>query len=115
MAAGKRSDFKMAMREEARNKVRPRSDKNALRGYRDEVDKGLSQLRIKSAQGGDGNAKRFKSELNYLINNYSPKFDSRIEQLIDLWRRSGDKEYDPMIRVKFRNAVKAHMNSSNPH
>ena len=115
MAAGKRSDFKMAMREEARAKVRPRPEKGGLRNQRDEVDRGLNQLRVKSAQGGDSNAKRFKSELMYLLNNYSPKFDSRIEQLIDGWRRSGDPEYDPMIRVKYRNAVKAHMTKSNPH
>ncbi len=115
MAAGKRSDHKMAMREEARAKVKPRGDKNGLRGYQNEVDQGLKQLRIKSAQGGDGKAKRFKSELNYLLNNYSPKFDSRIEQLIDGWRRSGDPDYDPMIRVKYRNAVRAHMSKSNPH
>jgi len=113
--AGKRSDFKMAMREEARNKVKPRGEKNGLRSYRDEVDKGLKQLRMKSSQGGDGKAKRFKSELMYLLNNYSPKFNMRIEQLIDGWRRSGDPEYDPMIRVKYRNAVKAHMSKSNPH
>ena len=115
MAASKRSEHKMAMREEARAKVRPRSDKHGLRKYQDQVEKGLSQLRMKSAQGGDGKAKRFKSELNYLLNNYSPKYDARIEQLIDGWRRSGDPEYDPMIRVKYRNAVRAHMSKSNPH
>lgn len=114
MAGSKKSERKLAMREEARAKVRPRSDKNAVRGYRDEVDKGLNQLRIKSAQGGDGKAKRFKSELNYLLNNYLPKYDARIEQLIDQWRRSGDPEYDPMVRVKYRNARRAHMSKSNP-
>jgi hypothetical protein len=105
----------MAMREEARAKVRPRTDKSGVRGYRNDVDKGLKQLRIKSAQGGDGKAKRFKSELNYLINNYLPKYDARIEQLIDGWRRSGDPEYDPMIRIKYRNARRAHMSKSNPY
>lgn len=115
MSGGRRSEHKMAMREEARAKVRPRGDKNGLNNYRDAVDKGLKELRIKSAQGGDGKAKRFKSELNYLLNNYTPKFDARIEQLIDGWRRSGDPEYDPMIRVKFRNTVRSHMTKSNPY
>lgn len=113
--ASKRSEHKMAMREEARAKVRPRTDKSGVKGYRNDVDKGLKQLRIKSAQGGDGKAKRFKSELNYLINNYLPKYDARIEQLIDGWRRSGDPEYDPMIRIKYRNARRAHMSKSNPY
>ena len=55
-----------------------------------------------------------KNELTFLLNNYLPKYDSRIEALIDIWRRSGDPSYSPSIRTKLRQARRDHMRKSNP-
>jgi hypothetical protein len=79
------------------------------------VDQGLRELRQVSAEGGDGKAQRVKNELNYLLNNYLPSYDMRIEQLIDEWRRSGDPSYDPGIRARLRRARQDHMSKSNPY
>ena len=113
LKARRKSDHKLAMREEARKKVRgPRSDVVTKGGYSRAVEDGLSRLRQLSAEGMDGKAKRVKSELHYLLNNYSPKYDARIQQLIDDWRRSGDPEYDPAIRIQYRQARRDHMKDS---
>ena len=95
MRAQKKSDIKMAIREEARRKVRPStSNIGADRAYRADVEAGRRQLGVVSAQSGDSEGKKAKNELLYLINNYLPAYDMRIEQLIDQWRRSGDPDYE---------------------
>ena len=111
-----KSERKLAMREEAKRKIHgPRYDPNHQATFAKDVAKGLNELRSKSAQGGDGAARRIKSELMYLINNYLPRYDMRIEQLIDDWRRSGDPGYDPGVRVKLRQARREHSVKSRPH
>ena len=113
MKARSKSEWKMAMREEAKRTVKgPRSDVYTRGGYSKQIESGLNQLRTKMSEAGDGKAKRIKSELTYLLNNYAPQYDTRIEQLIDEWRRSGDPEYDPAIRIKHRHASRAHMRDS---
>ena len=114
MRAKKRSEYKMAIRNQAKKKVQAsKYDLNSSSGYRDQVEQGLNTLRRASAEGGDGTAKRVKSELTYLLNNYLPRYDMRIEQLIDEWRRSGDPSYNPGIRSKLRQARREHMSKSN--
>lgn len=110
-----KSEMKMALRQEAKRKV-PGGSFGAGTNlkYRDAVEAGRKQLLIKSSQGGDSSAKKAKNELNYLLNNYAPRYDTRIEHLIDIWRRSGDPEYDPGIRIRLRQAQKEHMRKANP-
>ncbi|HOD50562.1 MAG TPA: hypothetical protein PLM14_16065 [Candidatus Hydrogenedentes bacterium] len=113
MKARKKSEWKMAIREEAKRKVRgPHCDVSTRGDYSRQVEAGLRELRTKMSEAGDGKAKRIKSELTYLLNNYAPRYDARIEQLIDDWRRSGDPEYDPGIRIKHRKASQIHMRDS---
>lgn len=109
-----RAEQKLAMREEARRKIHGSGGGTASqrRNHSENVDRGLGQLKTKMAEGGDGKAKSVKSELTYLINNYSPRFDNRIDQLIDIWRRTGDPEYDPSIRSKARQARAKHSRNS---
>lgn len=110
-----RSERKLAIREEAKRKVHgPSATVGTNRAYRESVEKGRKNLLVRSQEGGDSKAKRAKSELTYLLNNYLPKYDSRIEQLIDDWRRSGDPSYDPGIRVRLREARREHMKKSSP-
>ena len=66
------------------------------------------------AEGGDSQGKKVKAELTYLLNNYTPKHDCRIEALIDEWRRSGDPSYDVGIKMKLRQARREHMSKSHP-
>ena len=115
MRSKKRSEHKLAIRAQAKRKIGgSKHHPKSMQGYQESVDKGLASLRRISSEGGDSQAKKAKNELRYLLNNYAPRFDSRIEQLIDIWRRSGDPEYDPAVRVKLRQARRAHMNGSNP-
>ena len=115
MRARKKSELKTAIRDQARRKVGvPKYDATTQAHYHEEVEKGLQNLRKISSEGGDPRGKKAKNELLYLLNNYSPKYDTRIEQLIDLWRRSGDPSYDPSIRTKLRQARREHMSKSNP-
>ena len=99
------------MREEAKRTVRGGASVTAggVRQHAEAVESGLSRLRMKSAEGGDSKAKRVKNELNYLINNYLPRYDARIETLISDWRTSGDPSYDPSIRGRLRRARQQHM------
>jgi len=113
MKARKKSEWKMAIREEAKRAVKgPRSDVYTRGQYSNQVEAGLNDLRTKMSEAGDSKAKRIKSELTYLLNNYAPQYDTRIEQLIDEWRRSSDPDYDPAIRIKHRKASQAHMKDS---
>ena len=115
MRAKKKSDRKLEIRAEAKRKFggHDRSIR-ALAQRRDDIEKGLSVLRRTTSEGGDSRAKKVKNELTYLINNYVPEYDARIQQLMDLWRRSGDPSYDPNIRLKLRRARQEHMTNSNP-
>ncbi|MBI3117284.1 MAG: hypothetical protein HYZ00_01270 [Candidatus Hydrogenedentes bacterium] len=111
----KKSDFKMKIRDEALRKVKgPAGGVTGSREYRDRVEKMRSQMLQKAAEGGDSKASRIKSELNYLLNNYLPKYDGRIEGLIDEWRRTGDPSYDPGIRLKLRRARQDHDKNATP-
>ncbi len=105
MRALKKSDLKLTMREQAKRTVRPDAiNVGANRGFRDKVEQGRQQFLQASNEGGDAMAKKYRGELTYLLNNYLPSYDMRIEQLIDSWRRTGDPSYDPAIRVKLREA-----------
>lgn len=114
MKALKKSDLKFAMREQARKKVHPSTSTSlgSDNTYRQNVESGRRQLNQIAAEGGDAKGKRVKQELMYLLNNYLPSYDIRIEHLIDEWRRSGDPSYDPSIRVKLRQARKQNMDKS---
>jgi hypothetical protein len=103
MRALKKGELKLQNREQAHRKIHPTSGNvGADRNYREGVEAGRKELGRISAEGGDAQAKRVRQELMYLLNNYLPQYDMRIEQLIDLWRRSHDPSYDPSIRTKFR-------------
>lgn len=56
------------------------------------------------AGAGENTHTRIRNELNQLINNYTVANDARIEALIDQWRTSGDPQYSPEIRLRFRKA-----------
>ena len=81
----------------------------------DAIEQGRRQLLLKCNEGGDSASKQYKSELMYLLNNYMPQYDMRIEALIDSWRTSHDPSYDPMIRVRLRQARIEFMRKSNPY
>jgi hypothetical protein len=107
----KKSERKLQMRQEAKRKIHgPSGGVTGSKEYREAVEKGRQTFLSKSAEGGDSRAQRIKGELNYLINNYLPAHDNRIEALIDDWRRSGDPTYDPAIRVRHRRAKQNHIN-----
>lgn len=109
-----KSEYKLRMREEAKRKVRGgKYDPVSSRTYRENVEQGLKTLRTVSSEGGDPKAMRVRNELNYLLNNYLPQYDMRIEQLIEEWRRSGDPSYDVSVRVRFRSARREYMNRKN--
>lgn len=110
-----RSDQKLALRRQAKVKVRAGLGTAAgRRDYADRVEAGRERLLQISSEGGDWKAKKVKNELTYLLNNYLPRYDARIEMLIDQWRTSGDPAYDPGVRAKLRQARKDHMSKSNP-
>ncbi len=110
MRALKKGDLKLQNRQQAYTKVHPTSGNvGADRKYREQVEAKRRELGIISAQGGDNKQKQVRQELIYLLNNYLPQYDMRIEQLIDLWRRSNDPQYDPSIRGKFRQVRKEYM------
>jgi len=110
----KKSEKKLEMRQQAKRKVNPGYNPGTNRNYRDSVEQGRKELLIVSSQGGDSKVKKARSELNYLLNNYLPTYDMRIEQLIDEWRTSGDPSYDPGVRVRLRQAKIRHAKGNNP-
>jgi len=110
-----KAEQKMAMREEAKRKIKGGGyGRGSKKSYREAVEAGRKQLQVKSSEAGDSLAKKAKNELNYLLNNYLPRYDARIEQLIDIWRRSGDPGYSASIRTKLLKARRDHMQKSNP-
>lgn len=116
MHAKKKSEYKLAIREQARRKVGriTKYDMVSRTDHKTRVEQGLKELRRVSAEGGDSRAKKIKNELTYLLSNYLPQYDVRIEALIDEWRRSGDPAYDPEVRGKLRRARQEHMRDSHP-
>lgn len=64
----------------------------------DELRKSMIQ-EVKQAAGAN-TQKRIREELNYLLNNYTPSNDNKIEMLIDEWRRRGDPSYDPAVKLR---------------
>ena len=108
--AMKKSERKLQMREEARRKIKGAAGGvTGSRAYRAKVEQGRKLLMQKGAEGGDNMTQRVKGELHYLINNYVPAYDHRIEALIDKWRTSGDPAYSPGVRLEFRKARQRHM------
>jgi hypothetical protein len=114
MCAMKKSDFKTRIREEAKRKITgSTATVKDHQAYRDRIEAGRKELLTKSSQGGDGKAMRIKGELMYLLNNYTPSYDMRIQQLIDQWRTSHDPAYDPGIQVQFRRARQQYERKTN--
>ncbi len=109
-----KSELKRKIRDEAKRKLKgPSGGVTGPREYRERVERGRQDLLGKSrAGGGSAKAARIEGELTYLLNNYVPANDARIEMLIDQWRTSGDQSYDPSIRIKYRQAVQKHMRDS---
>ncbi len=106
----KKSERKLQMRDEARRKIKgPSGGVTGSREYREKVEQGRRLLMQKSAEGGDSRAQQIRAEVTYLINNYVPAYDYRIEALIDEWRGTGDPSYSPEIKVAFRKARQKHM------
>lgn len=106
--AGERTARSKEVEEQA-NALIERARKITGRGdtFREQVDKGWRKVVDKAAPGAGANTqKRIRDELNYLLNNYSPSNDYKIESLIDKWRRSNDPAYDPAIKVRYRNVRK---------
>lgn len=115
MRARSKSEFKRAIRDEAKRKVgTAKYDLTSQRQYREIVEEGHRELMRKSSEGGDSRGKRVRNELTYLLNNYLPQYDMRIEFLIAEWRKSGDPSYDPSIHIRLRQARQEHMSKSNP-
>lgn len=115
MGGKKKSDFKTAIREQAARKVKgSKHNPSTQKEYRETVEKGRKDLLASSSEGGDPRGKKIRGELEYLLNNYLPQYDIRIEQLINEWRTSGDPSYDPQIRMRFRRARRDHMNKATP-
>lgn len=81
----------------------------------EEIEKGRRHLLEKQRAGaGDPTFRRIKNELDYLLNNYVSTNDTKIETLIDRWRRSGDPSYDPSIKQKFKNVRKKKVSNDHP-
>ena len=111
-----KSERKLEMREQAKRKMRGGgSVANTQRSYASAVEKGRKDLNIKSAQTGVSKGKKLKAEIDYLLRNYLPRYDSRIEALIDEWRGSGDPGYSPEVRTQLREARRVHMRDSHAH
>jgi hypothetical protein len=111
----KKSDFKQQIRSQAKRVVGgSNATASGHKNYCDAVERGRKQLLVASNEGGDSPGKKFRSEIMYLLNNYLPQYDTRIEALIDAWRTSHDPSYDPGIRVQLRQARLNYMKKSNP-
>lgn len=74
---------------------------------KERIEKGRKQMLEKERAGAGANTfKRMRAEIEYLIANYVPANDARIETLIDQWRTSGDPQYSPEVRIKYLNVRK---------
>ena len=71
------------------------------------IERGRKEVLEKQKAGaGEATQRRIKAEIEYLIENFTPTNEKKIETLIDKWRRSGDSDYDPAIKLRFRKAKK---------
>jgi hypothetical protein len=104
--ARSKSEHKLELRQRALQKVRPSAPG---RGQADALETERRRLLTECNEGGDPRGKKIQNELTFLLTNYAPRHDHRIEQLIDEWRRSGDPAYDPSIRIRHRQARQNHM------
>jgi hypothetical protein len=112
MKAIKKSDRKLQMRQQAKRKVGGSKfdySGGGAAAHRAGVAQGLKNLNQVASEGGDSAAKKIKAEITYLLNNYLPSYDNRIQALINQWRTSGDPSYDPAIKIKLRQARQNHM------
>ena len=79
------------------------------------IEKGRKELLEKHRAGPGANTfKRIRAELDYMIANYTPAIDAKIETLIERWRTSGDPDYSPEIRIKFLKARNKRDSSNYP-
>ncbi len=79
----------------------------AMRSRVNDINTGHKHLQERAKAGaGAATSKRIKDEIEYLLKNYTPSNEAKIETLIDKWRRSGDPSYDPGVKVRLRNARK---------
>lgn len=77
----------------------------AQRARISDINMGHKHLQERAKPGaGAATGKRIKDEIEYLLKNYTPSNEAKIETLIDKWRRSGDPSYDPSVKVRLRNA-----------
>ncbi len=108
MKAKSKSEYKIELRQRAMQKVRPKAAAPG-KGQPDALEAERRKLLTECAEGGDPRGKKIQNELAFLLTNYAPRNDHRIEQLIDEWRRCGDPAYDPSIRIRHRQARQNHM------
>jgi hypothetical protein len=79
----------------------------AQRARTRDIDQGHKHLQERAKPGaGAATGKRIRDEIEYLLKNYTPSNEAKIETLIDKWRRSGDPGYDPSIKTRLRSARK---------
>ena len=106
--AGERAARSKTLDEDATSLIdKARSITESRGALQERIEKGRREVLEKAAPGAGANTqKRFRDELNFLWNNYSPYNDNKIETLINKWRRSGDPSYDPAIKLRYRNVRK---------
>ena len=114
MPSQPKGEFKRRLREEARQKARPTSAARREHDRQEGLEEGRQRLLRRCSEQGASRTSKAKSEITYLLNNYRPAYDARIEHLIDEWRRSGDPSYDASFRPKLRQARRNYMAKSNP-
>lgn len=103
----------LAMKAYGREDTRPEGVRKHEE-FLERIEKGRKRVIEKGPMGASHNTHtRIKSELNYLLNSYTPTNDWRIEMLIDKWRMSGDPAYDPSIKIKYRNVRKGKAKKDN--
>jgi hypothetical protein len=72
-----------------------------------DINHGHKHLQERAKPGaGAATGKRIRDEIEYLLKNYTPSNEAKIETLIDKWRRSGDPSYDPSVKTRLRTARK---------
>ncbi len=111
------ADARNARRQELRSAVLEEFSRWKLggeerRAREAQIELGHKHLKEMAKPGALTHAhKRLKDELDYLLKNYTPTNDNKIEALIDKWRRSGDPAYDPSVKIRLRNARRKKGNS----
>lgn len=69
------------------------------------------QIRDREQGTRAGENRRIRQEIEQLLRNYTKSNDSRIEALVNKWRRSGDPSYDPGVMSRLQAARKKKGNS----